>query len=278
MARRHVTVALSGTGGDDLFAGYYRHRAPAVARALRGVPAQVLARVARLSPDRGAERRNAVTLARSYAIRLARLADSGATGHEQYLQLVGSSTSPAALEAVLWRPDLAEARRYVGESLGLRGTSLDDLQEFELRSYLPGCILLKEDRATMAHGLEGRVPLLDDEVVALAGRAPVSQRAGMASGKVLLRAVAKRRLPWRQGRKRGFAVPLRALFDGEWHDEAVEWLHDGSSDLLDGPTAAAMVGRSDVPPLEIWGLCALRAWEEELRRAVARGRKSSAAA
>jgi asparagine synthetase B (glutamine-hydrolysing) len=179
---------------------------------------------------------------------------------------------------LLWRPDLGAARRYVGESLGLHGTSLDELQEFELRSYLPGCILLKEDRATMAHGLEGRVPLLDDEVVALAGRAPVSQRAGMAGGKVLLRAVAKRRLPWRQGRKRGFAVPLRALFDGAWHDEAVEWLHDGSSDLLDGPTAAAMVGRSDVPPLEVWGLCALRAWEEALRRAVARGRESVAAA
>jgi len=278
MARRQVTVALSGTGGDDLFAGYYRHRAPAAARALRAVPRPLLSRLAAGSPDRGAERRNAVTLARSYAIRLARLAAGGARGHEQYLELVGSSTSPEVLDALLQSTDLAAARRAVGERLGLHAATLDDLQDFELRSYLPGCILLKEDRATMAHSLEARVPLLDDEVVALASRTPTSQRAGLRGGKVLLRQVAERRLPWKQGRKRGFAVPLRALFDGPWYDDAVSWLREGDSALVDGPAAAALVGRSDVSPLELWGVCALRAWEDQLGLARERGRRALAAA
>lgn len=278
MARRSVTVALSGTGGDDLFAGYYRHRAPALARALRAVPGPVLSRVAAVSSDRGGERRSAVTLARSYGTRLARLAAGGASGPAQYLELVGSSTSGGALAAVPWGPDLAAARSRVGERLGLTDLGLDALQDFELASYLPGCILQKEDRATMAFGLEARVPLLGDEVVALAARTPAAQRAGLRGGKVLLRQVAARRLPWKQGRKRGFAVPLRPLFDGPWHDEALAWWREGSSELVDGVAAAALVGRADVSPLELWGLCALRAWEDAVGRARARGRAVLAAA
>lgn len=278
MARRQVTVALSGTGGDDLFAGYYRHRAPGLAHALRVVPGLVLSRVAALPSERGGERRSATTLARSYAVRMARLAAGGSCGPGQYLELVGSATSGDALAAVPWRPDLAAARSRVGLRLGLDGLGLDALQDFELRSYLPGCILAKEDRATMAFGLEARVPLLGDDVVALAARTPSVQRAGLRGGKVLLRQVAARRLPWKQGRKRGFAVPLRPLFDGPWRQDATAWLYDGTSELVDGRQAAALVGRPDVAPLELWGLCALRAWEDALSRARARGRQTLTAA
>lgn len=278
MAREHVTVALSGTGGDDLFAGYYRHRAPALAPVLARAPRALIERLAATPADRGGERRSALALAQSYASRLARLATDGATGDDHYLRLIGSSTSAQVLDAVVGERDLIRARGDVGERLGLSAVTLDALQDFELRGYLPGCILLKEDRATMAHSLEGRVPLLDDEVVALAARTPVAQRAGLRGGKLLLREVARRRLPWRQGRKRGFAVPLRGLFDGPWRDEAVAWLHDGGSDLVHGAKAAALVGRPDVPALEVWGLCALRAWELRLAAARSRGRAARAAA
>jgi Asparagine synthase len=115
-------------------------------------------------------------------------------------------------------------------------------------------------------------------VVALAARTPVRQRAGLRGGKLLLRELARRRLPWRQGRKRGFAVPLRALFDGPWRSEAVAWLDAADSALLDGPAAARLIGRPDVAPLELWALCALRAWEDALDRARARGRALRAAA
>jgi asparagine synthase (glutamine-hydrolysing) len=275
LARRHVTVALSGTGGDDLFAGYYRHRAPRVAGVVRRLPSSVVDRAAARAADRGAEAASARSLVRSYAARLARIAQGSATGPEHYLELVGASTSTATAGALPWLGDLAGARNAVGRRLGLAGASLDDIQDFELRTYLPGCILVKEDRATMAYGLEGRVPLLDDEVAALASRTPASQRAGLRGGKLLLREVARRRLPGRRGRKRGFAVPLRALFDGPWRTEAIDWLTSGPSDLVDGPRAAGLVGRPDVPSLELWALCALRAWE--LRLAAARTQGQAAA-
>ena len=74
LASRHVTVALSGTGGDDLFAGYYRHRAPRFSRAVRAAPPSLRRAIARLDPGRGRERANRVALWRSYAARLARAA------------------------------------------------------------------------------------------------------------------------------------------------------------------------------------------------------------
>lgn len=276
-ARQQVTVALSGTGGDDLFAGYYRHRAPALTGALRHAPAPALAAMARRSPDRGAERRSAGSLAASYASRLARLAAS-ADGRQLYLDLVGTSTSPVTMAALAWRPDLQGARQGVAERLDLRSSRLDDLQRFELRTYLPGCILRKEDRTSMAHGLEARVPLLDDEVVTLAMRTPPAQRAGVTSGKRLLREIARRRLPGRPGRKRGFAVPLRDLFDGPWAPQAREWLHDSRSELVNGPVAARLLGRPDVAPLEMWAVIALMAWEQRLELARQRGVRVAAAA
>ena len=120
----------------------------------------------------------------------------------------------------------------------------------------------------MAFGLEARVPLLDAEVVALAQRVPDNQKVSLFGGKLILRKLARQKLPAnrRSGRKRGFAVPLRDFFAGPWNREARDWLNDCNSDLIDGPAAARMLDAEHSRATDIWTLAALAAWEQRLER------------
>lgn len=120
----------------------------------------------------------------------------------------------------------------------------------------------------MLHGIEGRVPLLDDTVVKLAESTRPDQRATFREGKRLLRAVARDVLPRGliDGRKRGFAVPLEQLFRGPWREDATGWLRGVDSELVDGVAAAKLLD-SGCPALDIWALCALAAWDSRRLRA-----------
>lgn len=271
LAREHVTVVLSGTGGDDLYAGYYRHRVHRLRRALRLVPASLLERLARTGYGRGSERRSALTLARSY---VSRIAGAGMGDDlEQYLGLVGDRTSRAGRHALGMDASASAASERVAARLGLShhdgGSRLRQLQRFELCSYLAGDLLVKDDRATMAVGLEGRVPMLDAEMVGLAGRVPDSQKASLFRGKRLLRELARERLPDfpSRGRKRGFAVPLSDLFAGPWRAESIDWLRELDSTLVDGRAAALLVTREPSVASDLWAIVALAAWEQRLRAA-----------
>ena len=269
-ASADVTVALSGTGGDDLFAGYYRHRAHRLRGTVSLLPDRLTTRLARVPVERGAERSSASTLARSYLARIAKA--SAGDDLEQYLSLVGEMTSEAGLESFADEIQTCDVRGSVADRLGLRnpgsGSTLRQIQHFELQSYLPGDLLTKEDRASMAFGLEARVPLLDARVADLAQRVPDRQKVSLLSGKLLLRKLARKKLPANRlsGRKRGFAVPLRDLFAGPWHDEARTWLSDCGSDLIDGEAAAKMLDAEHVNATDIWSLAALTAWEQRLDR------------
>jgi len=271
LAREHVTVVLSGTGGDDLYAGYYRHRIHRLRRALQLVPAPLLERVARGSYARGGERSSAMALARSYASRIA--AAGAGDDLDQYLGLVGDRTSPAARSVIAVAASVPPAQVTVAERLGLAtdgsGSRLRQLQRFELATYLAGDLLVKEDRAMMAVGVEGRVPMLDQEMLRLAGRVPDRQKASLLSGKRMLRELARERLPEMagSGRKRGFAVPLSDQFAGPWRGAAIQWLHGLESTLVDGPAAAGLVTRAPSVASDVWAVVALAAWEARVGRA-----------
>jgi asparagine synthase (glutamine-hydrolysing) len=270
LARSSATVALSGTGGDELFAGYYRHRAHRVRGLVSALPSQIRSVVSRQGVTRGAARRSSMMLARSY---LKRLAATGSDGEvQQYMALAGQATSTPALKALTFTPDLPDARAKIAERYGfhegIEGDPLDAIQQFDLSTYLPGDVLMKEDRATMRFSLEARVPFLDEAVVEVARRIRPSDRASFLVGKRPLRALAARHLAGRRTprQKRGFAVPLNELFAGDWRIDAQRWFCDLDSGLVDGQVVARGLEDGAVDGTDVWALATLASWERRLSR------------
>ncbi len=279
LARPRVTVALSGTGGDDLFAGYYRHRAHRLRPLVGRIPPRLLRQAGRAASAQGWARRGRFQLAGSYVARLA--GAGGGSDADQYLALVGSLTSPRGLTALRFAADPAEDVTRVAQRFGfeepLSPTPLRAIQRFELRTYLPGDLLCKEDRATMAVGLESRVPLLDEALLSLAERASEHRLMSLRRGKIILRELAERYGAPVSNLKRGFAVPLGAYFEGAWRAEAREWFGSLESDLVDCGAAAELAGEKTPPATDLWMLATLAAWEDRLRKArLTRGREPNA--
>lgn len=238
LARGHVTVALSGDGGDELFAGYTRHRnaeevwprlsrIPAIARrglarVLHGVSEQawdgVLGTLAPLLPQ---------ALSRHDAGRFVhRMADvlSAESADAFYLGLVSQETDPATLVGA------AEPHTWLDSPS--RWPALPDaasrMMFLDLVTYLSDDILAKVDRASMAVGLEVRVPMLDHRVIALAWQFPLSYKLGDEEGKHVLRRVLDRYVPRAlvDRRKMGFSVPLDQWLRGPLRAWAEELLSE----------------------------------------------------
>jgi asparagine synthase (glutamine-hydrolysing) len=269
LARAHVTVALSGTGGDDLFAGYYRHRAHRLRRLVSRVPSFLLRTSMRADSAQGRARSSRIRLAGSY---LARLAEAeGGSDADQYLSLVTSLSSPAGLNALCFPVERTETARELAERFDfgepLRPTTLQAIQRFELRTYLPGDLLCKEDRATMAVGLEARVPLLDEALLDLAERTPDHRKMSLRQGKIILRELAQRFDVPLTSVKRGFAIPLGAYFEGPWRAEAREWFNSTDTNLVDTASAVRLIDERVPPATDLWMLATLVAWENRLKNA-----------
>ena len=268
MARRRVTVALSGTGGDELFAGYYRHRAHRLRPITSRVPEALGSALSHVTLSRGASRRSSLQAAASYAARLA--SAGGSDFMQQYSELVAGSLSPAARAALRFPVDVEDVRRRVARrhsfSDGSFKRAQDKIQDFDLETYLPGDVLFKEDRASMYSSVEARVPFLDQAVVDVARRIPPSDRASLIIGKKPLRQLASKRLGGGQltWQKRGFAVPLDELLKGPWKHAAQEWFDSLNSSLVDGRRVRAQLDGPHYDAAEVWALATLGAWEGRL--------------
>jgi asparagine synthase (glutamine-hydrolysing) len=226
-ARRGVTVALVGDGGDESFAGYERYAAMGMADRVPGSAASATARVLRALPAGRRERRSPV-------FRAARFLEAAASPRaERY----GGLMQVFALgeRADLWTDD---AKAEIGALMSpgfLLGQApaggITGLQLLDLGTYLPGDLLPKADIASMAHSLELRSPLLDHRVVELGLSLPDHLKFRGREGKVALRRAFADVLPAPvAGRgKSGFALPLARWFRGELRPLAQELLLDGGS-------------------------------------------------
>ena len=217
--RAHVTVALSGDGGDELFAGYDRYRAMRIAAAVDRWPWPLRAAVANSTWQRlPAPGRQKSTLRR-----LQRLAAALATAPDRrYAEMVAifNETRRAGLytDGFLRQLPDDDPERLLVAALGkcnqrdvATAASLTDLV-----TYLPDDLCFKVDIATMAYGLECRQPLLDHRVVELAAAMPIGFKLRGRRGKWILQRAFGHLLPNEvfQRKKTGFGVPLDAWFRG----------------------------------------------------------------
>jgi asparagine synthase (glutamine-hydrolysing) len=215
-ARRHVTVALSGDGGDEAWAGYdFRYVPLAIEAGARGwMPRAAGPAVGWL----GAKWPTGNWIPRSLraGTLLENLGRDPAGAYYADLAFL----KPADTRALMGRPPdrrVESSPVYAAVTDPYRRCSSTDLiqraEYADLKVYMPNDPLVKVDRMAMAHSLEVRCPLLDRRVVELAFRIPAARKQVGRQGKALLRALARRRLPeglW-QLPKRGFTAPI-----GDW--------------------------------------------------------------
>ena len=213
-ARRHVTVALTGDGGDEAFAGYERYIAYQLAARVPSAVAGVGAAALRVIPSSRAE-------PRSPLFRAARFLDVAAMPpRERYARLM--EVFPLELRRALWvDPPSARPVQLEPAQPGIPG-----LQLLDVATYLPGDLLLKSDIASMAHSLELRSPFLDHEVVALGLALPEALKTRGREGKIALRRAFAADLPEEvaQRGKTGFGVPLGRWFRADLREAARDLL------------------------------------------------------
>jgi asparagine synthase (glutamine-hydrolysing) len=264
LAARDVKVALSGEGGDELFGGYYTYTADLLAPRL-GPLARLARPLVELLPS--SSRRASLDYRAKRFVRAAHLPPlERHHGWKEIFsaaaraELTGRHENGAPVE--LLRERFAETD---GAELLAR------LQDVDLGLYLVDDLLVKTDRASMAHSLEARVPFLDPVVTNLALALPTRHKVRGFRKKVLLRKAAEPLLPRRiaQGSKRGFSIPAAAWLRGELEPLARDTL---SADTLHRqgffePTVVRrfidehVAGREDWSR-QLWGLLAFTLWFE----------------
>ena len=241
-ARRHVTVVLTGDGGDEVFAGYNRHvwgrRAwrmlQVLPRRLRRSMSAALNSVSVDTWDRAVGAADGLLPPRfrmrspgDKMAKLARLLDAG-TAREMYVDLVSHWREPSSVV-----PRAGLVRTPVDRMLDQIPTGLDFAEIAALvdtKVFLPGDILVKVDRASMSVGLEAREPLLDHRLVEYAWRLPLSLKHRGGVGKWVLRELLARYVPRAmfERPKMGFGVPIHTWLRGELRPWAEELLSDQS--------------------------------------------------
>ena len=265
VTKRHVTVALSGDGGDENFGGYDRYRVARLLNRLLKLPRPIratLAAVLRNLPFAAAQplRNTGVRFRQSAAERY-----EGWICHFEHRERLA-----------LYEPEFraqfqrdAVAARFADTIDGCAaGDAIGRLMELDTQTYLPDDILVKVDIASMAHALEVRAPLLDREVIRFAAGLPTKFKLRGSTTKLILRDVARDLLPptiLKRG-KRGFGLPIHRWMRGELASLSRDTLLDATARRrgLFRPAAVeallAAHARGEPRGQQIWNLMMLELW------------------
>jgi asparagine synthase (glutamine-hydrolysing) len=275
LARQHVSVALSGDGGDECFGGYARHFIPTRLAPIFGLPPSFrkLAASALLMLSPGAW--ESILGILPFPASLRRTLSGGnlqkfagaldaADEHELYERLTTLGPRPLTLAPM-------------AADVGAIPPLPDSVGRFiyrDMTGYLPGDILVKLDRASMAASLEARCPFLDQRVVEFAWRLPTDVKVHGGQGKWLLRRLLRRYLPEAlfERPKQGFNVPIGAWLAGPlrgWAEELLAPARIRREGFLDPERVQAcwrehLSGRRDRAG-ELWAILMVEAWLDTMR-------------
>ena len=249
----HVTVALSGDGGDEVFAGYNRYTwlprirnrvnawpgsmRTGLSGLLRGLSPRTWDALGAILPARHRPRQLGDKLWKAAAVIAAQNLD------EAYCSVVSQWPDPAQLVGTTAGTNWPGADRFLTNELK---DPVARMQLIDMTTYLPDDILTKVDRASMAASLEVRVPLLDHRVVELAWTLPRSMLLANGESKAPLRAILDRYIPRSliDRPKSGFGVPIDAWLRGP--------LRDWAEDLLSTSALAADGFIDPIPVRTAW--------------------------
>jgi asparagine synthase (glutamine-hydrolysing) len=273
LARRHVTVVLSGEGGDEMLAGYETYRAWRIASWYARIPRTI---GAGLVP--ALVRRLPVSHAKvSFDYKAKRFVTgaylSPAAAHLWWKTLLDEDMKAALYGGTVpsgIAPTVRLFERLWAES---DGGPLDRLQYVDGCLYLPSDILVKVDRMSMAHSLESRVPFLDRAMMEFARTIPAELRLRGLTTKYLLKRAMAGRLPASvtSGKKRGFNVPMPAWLAGDLRDYMRDQLAPARvrAQGLFAPAAVTRLMDEHVERVRdhsraLWTLLVLSVWLDEV--------------
>ena len=265
LTRERVTVALTGDGGDELFAGYERFHAADLIQRLGFLPAPLLrgaAGLLRRLPE-GTGYYNPVKRARRFAQAASHSLD------DAYFDLV-RVFSRESLAAVCppGKQNATDFQRYIDAA---QAHPVARLVEANMRSYLPDDLLIKADRSSMQASLEARAPFLDHELAEHAAAIPFNLKLKGASTKRILKAAARGLLPDDiiERKKHGFGLPL-----GAWLRRDMEPARDillsrraRERGLLDMPAVERLIREHESGARDnnrqLWALLTLEEWHRQ---------------